>query len=91
MHLAIALGYDAEVDVAPYVLAKGNDEVAALIVKAAEEYKIPVLRNIPLAHKLWEEGEICQYVPEDTYMALAELLRWIEAMEQGSPETYHVD
>lgn len=89
VHLAIALGYDSAVDVAPYVLAKGNDEVAAAIVKLAEEYNIPVLRNIPLAHKLWEEGELYQYVPEDTYLALAELLRWIEAMEKGTSEVYH--
>lgn len=89
VHLAIALAYDPQVDVAPYVVAKGNDELAAAIVRLAEEYNIPVLRNIPLAHKLWEEGEMFQYAPEDTYPALAALLRWIEAMEQGSPETYH--
>lgn len=88
-HLAIALGYDEAVDVAPYVIAKGNDNVAEAIVKLAMEYNIPVLRNIPLAHKLWEEGELNQYVPEETYLALAELLRWIEAMEKGASETYH--
>jgi type III secretion protein U len=91
IHLAIALGYDPQVDVAPYVLAKGNEEAAAEIVKIAEQYQIPVLRNIPLAHKLWEEGELYQYVPEETYLALAELLRWIEAMEQGSAEMYHAE
>lgn len=89
VHLAIALGYDPEIDVAPYILAKGNDELAAAIVRLAEEYNIPILRNIPLAHKLWEEGELYNYAPEETYLALAEILRWIKAMEEGAAETYH--
>ena len=32
-----------------------------------------------VGHKLWDEGEIYEYVPEDTYEAIAEILRWIAA------------
>ena len=47
----------------------GKEDLAERIVKFAEQYDIPVLRNIPLAHKLWDEGEIYEYVPEETYEA----------------------
>lgn len=83
-HLAIAIGYEREVDAAPYILAMGKDLLAERIVKLAEQYDVPVLRNIPLAHTLWEEGEIFEYVPEETYAALAEILRWVASLKDGT-------
>ncbi len=83
-HLAIAIGYKKEVDAAPYILAMGKDSLAERIMKLAEEYDIPVLRNIPLAHTLWDEGEINEYVPEQTYEALAEILRWVASLKDGT-------
>lgn len=81
-HLAIAVGYEKDVDAAPYILAMGKDILAERIIKLAEEYNIPIVRNIPLAHELWEGGEIYEYVPEHTYEALAEILRWIASLQQ---------
>lgn len=88
-HLAIAIGYEKETDAAPYIVAMGKDILAERIIKIAEQYDIPVLRNINLAHKLWDDGEIYEYVPEETYEALAEILRWVASIKEGSelPET----
>lgn len=85
-HLAVAIGYDQELDAAPYILAKGDGELASRIIKLAEQYDVPIMRNIPLAHKLWEEGEVYDYVPEDTYEALAEILRWVASLQQTEKE-----
>ncbi|MCB1135906.1 MAG: type III secretion system export apparatus subunit SctU [Chlamydiia bacterium] len=85
-HLAIALGYEREKDPAPFIAAMGNGLVAKLIVKEAERFGLPVMRNIGLAHQLWEEGEVWEYVPEHTYEAIAEILRWVAAMESGEEE-----
>jgi len=83
-HLAIAIGYDKEVDAAPYILAMGKDAFAERMIKIAEEHSIPVLRNISLAHTLWDEGEVHEYVPEETYEALAEILRWVASLKDGT-------
>ena len=83
-HLAIAIGYEAEVDVAPYILAMGKDLLAEQMIKLAGQYGIPILRNIPLAHTLWEEGEIYEYVPEATYEAIAEILQWVASLKDGT-------
>lgn len=80
-HLAIALGYDREIDAAPYILAMGKDKMAEQMIKIAEENNIPVMRNIELAHILWNRGELFDYVPEDTYEAVAEILRWIATLK----------
>lgn len=79
-HLAIAIGYRKDLDIAPYVLAMGKDELAEMMIKMAEKLDIPVVRNIKLAHRLWEEGEIYEFVPEDTYEAVAEILRWLASL-----------
>lgn len=91
-HLAIAIGYEKHVDAAPYVIAKGQDVLAERIVSIAEKHNIPILRNIPLAHTLWEKGEIYEYVPEETYEALAEIIRWLNSLKEeneiGQPQAY---
>lgn len=79
-HLAIAVAYNREIDSAPYILAMGENLLAERIIKVAEENNIPVVRNIKLAHKLWENGDVYEYVPEDTYEAIAEIIRWISTL-----------
>jgi flagellar biosynthesis protein FlhB len=81
-HLAIVLGYEREIDAAPYILAMVQDKMAEHVIKLAEQYNVPIMRNIPLAHKLWDEGELYQYVPEDTYDAVAEIIRWVWALQE---------
>lgn len=87
-HLAIAIGYEQGVDPAPYVLAMGKDALAQRMVKIAEECNVPVVRNIPLAHKLWDSGEIYEFVPEETYTPLAEILRWVSALNTETEFAY---
>lgn len=80
-HLAIAIGYERELDPAPFICMIGKETVAKLIIKEAEKQNIPVLRNIGLAHTLWEEGEEWEYVPEHTFEAMAAILKWLESLE----------
>lgn len=82
-HLAIAIGYQRELDSAPFILAMGQDHLAERMITLAKRYDVPVLRNIPLAHKLWDEGELYEYIPEDTYEPMAEILRWVAALKEG--------
>lgn len=86
--LAIAIGYDRAVDAAPYIIGMGKDAVAARMVSVAKQYNVPIVRNIKLAHKLWDEGEAHEFVPEDTYEALAEILRWISALNTENEYDY---
>jgi len=92
VHLAIAIGYNREVDAAPYILAMGEGILADRIIHYAEQYEVPIVRNIDLAHKLWMSGEIYEYIPEDTYEAMAEILRWISSLEnEENPIDFDAD
>jgi type III secretion YscU/HrpY family protein len=82
-HLAIAIGYEREFDAAPYIVGMGEGVLAERMIKIAEKYDVPVVRNIKLAHKLWDEGEIYEFIPEETYEAVAEILRWIATLTEN--------
>jgi flagellar biosynthetic protein FlhB len=75
-HLAIALRYDEAAMQAPTVTAKGQDSMAVRIIDIAKQHKVPVVRNIGLAHTLFDL-EIGHEIPEDMYEAVAEILNFV--------------
>lgn len=87
-HIAVALGYNKEMDAAPYIIAMGKDLLAERIISIAEKNNIPVIRNIKLARKLWDEGEVHEFVPEETYETIAEIIRWINSLNTENAYEY---
>src|SRR3990172_2651870 len=77
-HIAVALGYEEEKDPVPTILTMGNGSVADQIIKIGVENHIPIMRNVELARKLFAIGTIGDYIPKDTYKAIAEILKWLE-------------
>jgi type III secretion protein U len=79
-HIACALRYAGEEDDAPVVVASGEGDLAARILRAAQEYGVPVVRDVPLARAL-RELAVGDQIPEVLYEAVAEILR--EVWEKG--------
>ena len=75
-HLATALKYNEEEELAPSVIAQGQGEMAKLIIDAARAYGVPIVRDVPVARAL-NELEIGDEIPEVLYEAVAEILREI--------------
>lgn len=90
-HLAIAIGYRKEIDPAPFILAMGDGLLAERMIKIANEHDVPIVRNIRLAHELWDNGDLYDFVPENTYEAIAEILRWLSSLQTGTPYEYSED
>jgi type III secretion protein U len=84
-HIAVALKYDEPEDPAPIILTMGAGMLAEQIIKIGLENKIPVMRNVELARMLYDKGKISDYIPEDAYKAVSEILKWVKALE-GSPD-----
>jgi type III secretion protein U len=85
-HIAVAVDYKEEEEPAPRIVTMGAGLVADRIIKAAIEYHIPIMRNIDLARTLYQKGKISEYIPEETYRAVAEILKWLKKMEEGGEE-----
>ena len=76
-HYAIAIKYDAETMEAPMVIAMGKDHLALKIKEKAKELEIVTMENKPLARALYNQVEVGDYVPEDLFLAVAEVLAYI--------------
>lgn len=85
-HIAVALKYNPEEEPAPIILTMGTNFVAEQIIKIGIENKIPIMRNVDLARDLYTKGKISDYIPEFTYDAVAEILKWIKSLEDN-PDT----
>ena len=73
-HYAVALKYDIMKDVAPILVAKGQDEVALRILKTAEENDVYVTENKELAQALYAGVELNREITAEFYDVVAEVL-----------------
>lgn len=74
-HLACALKYEGgDEDAAPTLLAKGQGVLAARMIEAAKLHGVPIIRDVPVAHALFEL-ETGTEIPEALYEAVAEILQ----------------
>ncbi|HLO75762.1 MAG TPA: type III secretion system export apparatus subunit SctU [Magnetospirillum sp.] len=80
-HIAVALYYKSGETSLPVVMAKAEDAFALRLMKVAEEAGVPIMRNVPLARALNEQGELDQYVPSNLLEPVAEVLRWVQGVE----------
>jgi flagellar biosynthetic protein FlhB len=76
-HFAIALRYEPDKSPAPVVVGKGRNLMAQKIREIAEENKVPIVENVPLARALYASVEIGDQVPTDLYQAVAEILAYV--------------
>jgi flagellar biosynthesis protein FlhB len=76
-HISVALKYDGELMVAPFLLAKGADHLALRIREVAKENNIPIVENIILARTLYKTVKVGHGVPRSLYKAVAEILAFV--------------
>ena len=80
-HYAVALKYE-ESKRAPFVVAKGMDNIAQQIKKIARENGVHVYQNPPLARALYKDVEIDKQIPEELFAAVAEVLAFVYKMNK---------
>lgn len=80
-HFSVALRYDRKRDVAPTVVAKGQDEMALRIREIAREHDVPLMEDPPLARALYRAVKVGEAVPERFYHAVATVLGHVYRMK----------
>lgn len=85
-HYAVALKYDKLTTPAPQVVAKGVDFVAFKIREIAQNNKVPIVENPPLARALYKLVPIDGIIPQEMFVAVAEVLAYVYNKDkQGQP------
>lgn len=85
-HYAVALKYDEQRAEAPYVVAKGVDEMALYIREVAAEHGVETVPLPPLARAIYNTSQVNQQIPMALYQAVAQVLGYvlqIRAFRQG--------
>lgn len=85
-HYAVAVRYDTQRAEAPFVLAKGVDEMAFYIRELARAHQIEVVSAPPLARAIYHTSQVNQQIPAALYRSLAQVLHYvlqIQAFRQG--------
>ncbi|WP_186182877.1 type III secretion system export apparatus subunit SctU [Burkholderia gladioli] len=78
-HYAVALRYAPDEHPLPVVIAKGMDEAAAAIRRAAAEAEVPIVGNPPVARALYKVG-VDEPIPEVLFETIAAILRWVDSI-----------
>ena len=78
---AVALGYDAQKDFAPRVLAKGAGEVAERIIDIARKHGVQVHQDPDLVAVL-STLDVATRIPPELYRAVAEVLAFVYRVNQ---------
>jgi type III secretion protein U len=86
IHIAVAIEYKETAEPAPRIVTMGQGIIADQIVRVGQQAFVPIMRNVTLAQTLFRKGKIGDYVPEETYEALAEILQWLKRLEAGEEE-----
>ncbi|MDE6886603.1 MAG: EscU/YscU/HrcU family type III secretion system export apparatus switch protein [Helicobacteraceae bacterium] len=76
---AVALAYGGEIQT-PKVVASGKDKMALLLVQRAKEFNVPIFQNKELVDLLINL-EIDEEIGEDSYLAVARILIWLNENE----------
>jgi len=81
-HYAIALKYETGMN-APLCVAKGMDVLALRIRTLAEEHRVPIVENPPLARALHKSIDIDEEVPAEQYKAVAEVIGYVMRLRRS--------
>ena len=76
-HYAVALKYDTGRAEAPFVVAKGVDEMALYIRQVARENNIETLSLPPLARAIYHTSQVQQQIPAALYQAVSQVLNYV--------------
>jgi flagellar biosynthesis protein FlhB len=75
-HYAVALRYEAGETAAPVCVAKGVDQLALRIRETAEQHKVPIVEDPPLA-RLYSAVEVDAAIPRQHYEAVAKVIGFV--------------
>jgi len=76
-HYAVALKYDIKRAEAPFVVAKGIDEMALYIRQIAAKHEIETIALPPLARAIYNTSQVQQQIPAALYQAVSQVLNYV--------------
>ncbi len=87
-HFSVALRYDQEKQgAAPQVVAKGIDHMALKIREIAKANQVSIFEAPPLARALYHHTKLEEEIPEELFLAVAQVLAYVYQIKQQATGT----
>lgn len=80
-HYSVAIKYDVNKSMAPYVVAKGADLMAMQIRKIAKEKEVPIVITPLLTRSIYYTTDLNQEIPEQLFVAVAQVLAYVYQLD----------
>jgi flagellar biosynthetic protein FlhB len=80
-HYSVAIKYDTDKSPAPYVVAKGADNLAMQIRKIAKEKEVPIIETPLLTRSIYYTTDLNQEIPEQLFVAVAQVLAYVYQLD----------
>jgi len=93
-HFAVALKYDPNKAAAPYIVAKGRDDIAHYIRRVAEQHRVEIVPFPPLARAVFHSTRLNQQIPAALFRPIAQVLSYVmqlQAWRQGQGNKPRLD
>lgn len=82
-HFSVALHYEQDkAGAAPRVVAKGVDHMALKIREIAKAHDVLIFEAPPLARALYHHTKLGQEIPEELFLAVAQVLAYVYQLKQ---------
>lgn len=82
IHFAVALQFRSGVDMAPRVIAKGEDQMALTIKDIAKKNNVPLVEDRLLAQQLYKLVDINEEIPQNLYQAVSIVFRSLSKYQE---------
>jgi flagellar biosynthetic protein FlhB len=84
-HYAVALRYNQATMMAPVVVAKGVELVAANIRRIGSEHEVPIIESPALARAIYFHTELGEAIPAGLYLSVAKILAYVFQLKAHIP------
>lgn len=81
-HFSVAIKYDQDKWATPLIVAAGVDQLAMHIRTIAKENEVPIIQSPMLARSLYYNCEVGDEVPEQLFVAVAQVLAYVYQLNQ---------
>ncbi|EMG9575567.1 EscU/YscU/HrcU family type III secretion system export apparatus switch protein [Providencia stuartii] len=80
-HIAMLIYYNNDIAPLPFLLFKSHGLQAKMIVRYAEQQGVPVVRDIPLARKIWRYYRKDSFIDEHGLQDVMRIINWLIRIE----------
>lgn len=87
-HIGIGLYINPEIAPLPFISVMETDERALAVIAHAKKMKVPVVRNISLARKIFATHRRYSFISEDCLNDIADVLMWFVDIEKNQRAEY---